>query len=481
MKKLTLFIYWLLALLCFSVSLSSVAGTLKSINISNNNKETRVDFRFSFPTKYSYFYLKKPNRLIIDFANSDSVRGILPRKNNTNLQSIEQAKAARPNNLRIVLHLEQTVRVIFMHNNNTVSVKIANPNGGNSSDKAVTAKNNDKNSNASNKQNRKEESINIAPPTTTPYRTSTYIVAIDPGHGGKDPGAIGKILKIKEKNITLSIAKELKALLDRDPNFKAVLTRSGDYFISVPDRSDIARKYKANFLISIHADSAPSASPKGASVWVLSNRRANSEMGKWLEDHEKQSELLGGAGNVLSTHNEKYLGQTVLDLQFGHSQRVGYELGDNILRRFGQIAQLSRKEPQHASLGVLRAPDIPSVLVETGFVSNKIEEQKLNTLSYRRQIARAIYLGLVDYRKNNLSNNHNIENTSPHTNSNKQQQNKNKDKNEKLPTFHTVRKDETLYQISRTYNISVNRLLKLNPKLNPDHLLVGQKVRLTEN
>ncbi|KGQ36055.1 N-acetylmuramoyl-l-alanine amidase II [Gallibacterium anatis] len=481
MKKLTLFIYWLLALLCFSVSLSSVAGTLKSINISNNNKETRVDFRFSFPTKYSYFYLKKPNRLIIDFANSDSVRGILPRKNNTNLQSIEQAKAARPNNLRVVLHLEQTVRVIFMHNNNTVSVKIANPNGRNSSDKAVTAKNNDKNSNASNKQNRKEESINIAPPTTTPYRTSTYIVAIDPGHGGKDPGAIGKTLKIKEKNITLSIAKELKALLDRDPHFKAVLTRSGDYFISVPDRSDIARKYKANFLISIHADSAPSTSPKGASVWVLSNRRANNEMGKWLEDHEKQSELLGGAGNVLSTHNEKYLGQTVLDLQFGHSQRVGYELGDNILRRFGQIAQLSRKEPQHASLGVLRAPDIPSVLVETGFVSNKIEEQKLNTLSYRRQIARAIYLGLVDYRKNNLSNNHNIENTSPHTNSNKQQQNKNKDKNEKLPTFHTVRKDETLYQISRTYNISVNRLLKLNPKLNPDHLLVGQKVRLTEN
>lgn len=476
MKKLTLFIYWLLALLCFSVSLSSVAGTLKSINISNNNKETRVDFRFSFPTKYSYFYLKKPNRLIIDFANSDSVRGILPRKNNTNLQSIEQAKAARPNNLRIVLHLEQTVRVIFMHNNNTVSVKIANPNGRNSSDKAVTAKNNDKNSNASNKQNRKEESINIAPPTTTPYRTSTYIVAIDPGHGGKDPGAIGKTLKIKEKNITLSIAKELKALLDRDPHFKAVLTRSGDYFISVPDRSDIARKYKANFLISIHADSAPSTSPKGASVWVLSNRRANNEMGKWLEDHEKQSELLGGAGNVLSTHNEKYLGQTVLDLQFGHSQRVGYELGDNILRRFGQIAQLSRKEPQHASLGVLRAPDIPSVLVETGFVSNKVEEQKLNTHSYRRQIAQAIYKGLVDYRRNNLSS------AAPAPSHNKSDKQRHKaTKNEKLPTFHTVGKDETLYRISRTYNISVSRLLKLNPKLNPDHLLVGQKVRLTEN
>src|SRR5699024_10487130 len=116
-----------------------------------------------------------------------------------------------------------------MHNNNTISVKIANPNGTN---KTVAVKNNDKKSIPS-KTNRKEASVNFSPPTTTPYRASTYIVAIDPGHGGKDPGAIGKILKIKEKNITLSIAKELKALLDRDPNFKAVLTRSGDYFISV--------------------------------------------------------------------------------------------------------------------------------------------------------------------------------------------------------------------------------------------------------
>ena len=120
-------------------------------------------------------------------------------------------------------------------------------------------------------------------------------IAIDPGHGGKDPGAISRNLGIYEKNVTLSIAKELKALLDKDPNFRGVLTRSGDYYISVPERSEIARKFKANYLISIHADSSESPERRGASVWVLSNRRANDEMGQWLEDDEKRSELLGGA------------------------------------------------------------------------------------------------------------------------------------------------------------------------------------------
>ncbi|WP_439256703.1 N-acetylmuramoyl-L-alanine amidase [Lonepinella sp. BR2271] len=228
-----------------------------------------------------------------------------------------------------------------------------------------------------------------------------WTIAIDPGHGGKDPGAIGRNLHIYEKNVTLSIARELKALLDKDPNFRGVLTRNGDYYITVPSRSEIARRNKANYLISIHADSSQKPTMRGASVWVLSNRRANDEMGQWLEDHEKQSELLGGAGKVLSHSNEVYLNQTVLDLQFGHSQRVGYELGNTILQNFSRITQLSRSRPQHASLGVLRSPDIPSVLVETGFLSNREEEAKLSTLFYRRRIAYIIYQGLVDYRRKN--------------------------------------------------------------------------------
>ncbi len=155
-------------------------------------------------------------------------------------------------------------------------------------------------------------------------------------------------------------------------------------------------------LVSIHADSSPRGdSLKGASVWVLSNSRASDEMGKWLEDHEKQSELLGGAGSVLSSNNERYLNQTVLDLQFSHSQRAGYELGKSILAKMSNVAALAKSSPQHASLSVLRSPDIPSVLVETGFLSNSTEEAKLASANYRKQVARAIYNGLVAYRAKN--------------------------------------------------------------------------------
>ena len=398
-----------------------------------------------------------------------------------------------------------------------------------------------------------------------------WIIAIDPGHGGKDPGAVGRNLGIYEKNVTLSIARELKALLDKDPNFRGVLTRNGDYYISVPERSEIARKFKANYLVSIHADSSLNPNQRGASVWVLSNRRANDEMGQWLEDDEKRSELLGGAGKVLSHNNDKYLDQTVLDLQFGHSQRTGYEIGRNILRRFAKVTTLSRSTPQHASLGVLRSPDIPSVLVETGFLSNAEEEQKLNSPAYRRRIAYMIYEGLVAYRNGNLKSvvtfeqenadkdanklsvkdslirhkvkngeslgslankydvkiadiialnklkrkelwigetikipdngknqkaveaktvepkkaenkkleNNKVENAKPADNKAKSDKKTDPKKGE-IPLYHIVQKDQTIYAISREYNIPVNQILKLNPKLKDGKVLTGQKIKLRE-
>jgi N-acetylmuramoyl-L-alanine amidase len=223
------------------------------------------------------------------------------------------------------------------------------------------------------------------------------IIAIDAGHGGQDPGAIGQS-GTREKNVTIAIARKLKSLLNSDPQFKGVLTRDGDYFISVMGRSDVARRHNANLLVSIHADAAPNRQARGASIWVLSNRRANSEMASWLEQHEKQSELLGGAGDVLANSQaDPYLSQAVLDLQFGHSQRVGYDVARSVLSRLDGVGQIHKLRPQHASLGVLRAPDIPSLLVETGFISNSSEERLLGSHSYQQQIANAIYQGLRDY------------------------------------------------------------------------------------
>ncbi|MGY4675039.1 N-acetylmuramoyl-L-alanine amidase [Ursidibacter arcticus] len=368
------------------------------------------------------------------------------------------------------------------------------------------------------------------------------VIAIDAGHGGKDPGAMGKTLGIKEKDVTLSIAKELKTLLDADPNFRAVMTRSGDYFIQLPNRTEIARKNKANYLVSIHADSSPSSENlRGASVWVLSNRRANDELGKWLEDHEKQSELLGGAGSVLAQANERYLSQTVLDLQFSHSQRAGYELGKTILSKMSNVTKLAKSAPQHASLSVLRSPDIPSILVETGFLSNAVEEQKLSSLVYRRQVARAIYNGLVEYQRkyykvspkaiytakseakkeskesksdaketkkveqsqakqNNTETKKTADKTSKETvkgnnqtekkdsKKNPVKQEKNLNNKEKASTenkkeidvnakFHIVQKDETLYSIARMYKTTPEKLSELND-IKQNKIVVGKKLKL---
>ncbi|MES3501370.1 N-acetylmuramoyl-L-alanine amidase AmiB [Citrobacter portucalensis] len=223
------------------------------------------------------------------------------------------------------------------------------------------------------------------------------VIAIDAGHGGQDPGAIGPG-GTREKNVTIAVARKLRSLLNDDPMFKGVLTRDGDYFISVMGRSDVARKQNANFLVSIHADAAPNRDATGASVWVLSNRRANSEMAGWLEQHEKQSELLGGAGDVLAnSQSDPYLSQAVLDLQFGHSQRVGYDVATSMIGQLERIGSMHKRRPEHASLGVLRSPDIPSVLVETGFISNNSEERLLASDDYQQQLAEAIYKGLRNY------------------------------------------------------------------------------------
>ncbi|HHT8274666.1 N-acetylmuramoyl-L-alanine amidase AmiB [Citrobacter braakii] len=223
------------------------------------------------------------------------------------------------------------------------------------------------------------------------------VIAIDAGHGGQDPGAIGPG-GTREKNVTIAVARKLRSLLNDDPMFKGVLTRDGDYFISVMGRSDVARKQNANFLVSIHADAAPNRDATGASVWVLSNRRANSEMAGWLEQHEKQSELLGGAGDVLAnSQSDPYLSQAVLDLQFGHSQRVGYDVATSMIGQLERIGSMHKCRPEHASLGVLRSPDIPSVLVETGFISNNSEERLLASDDYQQQLAEAIYKGLRNY------------------------------------------------------------------------------------
>lgn len=395
------------------------AANLSDIRVSNGDTQARITFSFAGDPEYT-FTEQNARTVALDIRQSGVIQGLPLQFSGENLvKSIRSGQTGDPQSLRLLVDLTQNGKtravkqrsgdgylVVFTINADAppppspppvVAQRAPSP-----AAQPVKPREPARNpfSNASERTTAVVSSNTAVRPAqarTVPVSSEQVIVAIDAGHGGQDPGAIGAG-GTKEKNVTIAIARKLRTMLNADPMFKGVLTRDGDYFISVMGRSDVARRQNANLLVSIHADAAPNRDATGASVWVLSNRRANTEMAGWLEQHEKQSELLGGAGDVLANSQaDPYLSQAVLDLQFGHSQRVGYDVATSVLDQLQNVGSLHKRRPEHASLGVLRSPDIPSLLVETGFISNGTEERMLASDSFQQRIAESIYLGLRNY------------------------------------------------------------------------------------
>ena len=218
-------------------------------------------------------------------------------------------------------------------------------------------------------------------------------IVIDPGHGGEDPGALGR-LGSREKDITLTIARRLKALVDAEPGMRALLTRDGDYFLPLQLRVDKARKVKADLFVSIHADAFVRPHARGSSVFALSGRRATSEAARWLAKKENEADLVGGVNLDVK---DRYLAQTLLDLSQTATIDYSLRLGSSVLREIGQVNTLHKARVEQASFAVLKAPDVPSILVETAFISNPEEERRLNDDSYQDRLARAILVGIKQY------------------------------------------------------------------------------------
>ncbi|CCQ11480.1 N-acetylmuramoyl-L-alanine amidase [Pseudoalteromonas luteoviolacea B = ATCC 29581] len=282
------------------------------------------------------------------------------------------------------------------------------------------------------------------------------IIAIDAGHGGEDPGSIGPA-GTYEKNITLQIAKRLARLIDNEPGMEARLTRTGDYFLKLNTRTVKARERKADFFVSIHADAFSSPEPNGSSVWVLSLRRANSEIGKWLENTEKHSQLLGGAADVIKdTENERYLAKALLDMSMDHSMKTGFKVAEEVVDELRKVSKLHKKEPQAANFGVLKSPDIPSILVETGFISNPNEERMLLSSSHQERLASAIFNAIKSYYWKNPPADSLFASL----------------KNES-PIKHQVKPGESLSLLANRYRVSVDSLKRANG-LKTDTLFVGQ-------
>lgn len=237
----------------------------------------------------------------------------------------------------------------------------------------------------------KDDSAHKSDPKSSYKRLLT--IAIDPGHGGEDPGAIGK-RGSREKDIVLAIARKLKDKIEQEPDMRSYLTRDGDYFVPLHTRVNKARRVQADLFVSVHADAFVQPHAKGASVFALSQQGATSTAARWLANKENNADLIGGL-NIKS--RDKQVAQLLLDMSTTAQIKDSLKLGDAVLKQIGGFAKLHKKHVEQASFAVLKAPDVPSILIETAFISNPEEEARLNDVEYQEQIASAILKGIRSY------------------------------------------------------------------------------------
>ncbi|MBS4057077.1 MAG: N-acetylmuramoyl-L-alanine amidase [Bacteroidales bacterium] len=414
------------------------AATLKAVRIQPSPESSRVVLEFDADVTYKTFSLKDPERLVLDIdgVDSDALAASIADKISSQDPQILAIRAARnrPGVTRMVLVLKNPVRpqvfvlkplgdyghrlvldifavqeTFFPAEKMTEGAK-SDPNlEGGKTEKLPNSEQQKKPE--ANKAETKQEVGKPEPakteisktdiPATESLRQETgkaensrlVTVAIDAGHGGEDPGARGANGAL-EKNITLSIARRLKALIEKQPNMRAYLTRDGDYFIPLHERVNKARRVQADLFVSVHADAFIKPHARGSSVFALSEKGATSAAAKWLAKRENDADLIGGINIDVK---DVYLKQTLIDLSQTAQIADSLKLGRAVLDELGEINQLHKAHVEQAGFAVLKAPDIPSILVETAFISNPEEEKRLMDDEYQSRMAGAIVGGLKRY------------------------------------------------------------------------------------
>lgn len=350
------------------------AAQVKALRVWASPDSTRAVFDVSGPLEYKLFELSNPDRIVLDIKNSSLAEGVAAPAPKGLLGTVRLGKQGR-SDLRVVFDLPQGVR----------PKSFLLPPADKFGHRLV---------------------IDLFPKTKAtrevvksvedvlPGDGRKVIVAIDAGHGGDDPGAIGAS-GTHEKSITLNVAREVAKLVDAQPGMKAHLVRDGDYFIPLTDRYKKAREAKADLFVSIHADACPGAcGARGASVWVLSPRGATSEAARWLAAKENGSDLVGG---VSLDDKDDTLAAVLLDLSQGATMEASSAIAQIVLKALGKIGPTHRGYVEKANFVVLRSPDVPSILVETAFITNPAEEKRLTDPEHRNKLASAVVDGIKSY------------------------------------------------------------------------------------
>ncbi|MGO1500219.1 MAG: N-acetylmuramoyl-L-alanine amidase [Marinobacter sp.] len=290
------------------------------------------------------------------------------------------------------------------------------------------------------------------------------IVVIDAGHGGEDPGATGP-RGTREKDVVLKMAHTLAGMINKQSGYTAKLTRTGDYYIGLRNRTILARKYSADLFVSVHADAFRTPRPKGASVFALSQRGATSETARWLAQSENRSDLVGGTGGVSLDGRDEMLAGVLLDLSMTASINASLGVGSSVLGKLNGVAHLHKPGVEQAAFAVLKSPDIPSILVEAGFISNPQEERNLSTDWYRSKLARAIMGGIDEYFQK-----------TPPPGTLLAWQKQNRQGGGRISRYE-VRSGDTLSGVARKNQTTVSELMQFNGLMD-DRVMVGQTIRI---
>ena len=440
------------------------ASDIRSVRLWRAPDNTRLVFDLSGPVQHSVFTLAAPDRIVIDVTGAKLATNLEQLSlANTPITGVRSAQRSA-DDLRVVIDLSAPVspKSFTLAPNQQYGHRLVVDlfDQGSAPPAAQTPS-------IATSEPPVPVTPTQPPPKLTPVPNGKrdIVVAIDAGHGGEDPGALSPVKGQYEKNVTLAISKELQRQINAEKGFRAELVRTGDYFIPLRKRTEIARKKGADLFVSIHADAAPRSSAFGASVYALSERGATSETARWLADAENQSDLIGGAGNVSLDDKDKMLAGVLLDLSMTASLSSSLNVGQKVLSNMGGITPLHKRRVEQAGFMVLKSPDIPSILVETGFISNPNEARKLHTASHQQALARSITSGVKQFFH---------ENPPPGT---YVAWLRDEGKIAAGPREHVVARGESLALIAQRYQISLASLRSAN-KLNGDVIKVGQTLQI---
>ncbi|KTC73742.1 N-acetylmuramoyl-L-alanine amidase [Legionella birminghamensis] len=429
------------------VSASIFAAKLQSIEIKEQNGKMSLFFSLDTAIAHKVFTLTNPDRVVVDFESTDLVFNLNQLKGN---KLIKRVRSGRPNPQTLRLVFEVT-DVVMLRTSPWASSKAKHAftldlSTGNGPVAVV-------------KPSKSNASTPPAPVRQLPGRSlRDVVIVLDPGHGGKDPGAKGPHHNW-EKNVTLAIASKLKHIIDRQPGMRAVLTRNGDYYVGLRERLNIARKYNGDVFISIHADAFINQQSNGASVFALSQRGATSEAARWLAEKENYSEL--GGVNLADLDDQSGLVRTVLiDLSQTATVGASLHMGERVLRNLDTITRLHNRRVEQARFMVLKSPDIPSILIETGFISNPQEESNLTNAAYQARLTQAIFQGIKGYFWDYPPHGTRIEVLA----------------NSSGP-FHLVKAGDSLPKIAARYKVTVAALQAAN-HLNDSSIKTGQRLTI---